>query len=477
MAKGKQTKPDDFIPALIKQDKNQTKFSSAFSLASELKKVIDLFPEGVMITDLEHNVIMVNKWHALLDYFAEDELVGKNLYDLNKEGYYTELTSWMRSKDSIHMLIRTKNNRVLLVTGKIIWQESRDIAGWFYTLQDVHDFSELKLVLEKRAAIPTAFNHRGKQEQSPEFIYKSKKMQSIFNTMLKVCWADSPIIITGESGTGKDVIARKIHELSNHAGRFVHVNCPSIPETLFESELFGYETGAFTGAKRDGKPGLFEMAENGTIFLDEIGDLSYNMQSKLLQVMQDGSFRRVGGTRDLKVTARVISATNQDLKKLIADGKFRADLYYRLCVIPIHVPPLRERTEDIPILADHFLQELNIKYGIRKQFSQGLVDWMLSYSWPGNVRELKNLVERLFVSSSKNIIQFSDLGFENLDEAIAHSCYKEDITLEEAVANLEKLLISRALKETANTRDAAKSLGISQSTLLRKAHKYGIDTS
>lgn len=295
--------------------------------------------------------------------------------------------------------------------------------------------------------------------------------------MLKVCWADSPIIITGESGTGKDVIARKIHELSNRSGRFVHENCPSIPETLFESELFGYETGAFTGAKKNGKPGLFEMAENGTIFLDEIGDLSYNMQSKLLQVMQDGSFRRVGGTRDLKVTARVISATNQDLKKLIADGKFRADLYYRLCVIPIHVPPLRERTEDIPILADHFLQELNIKYGIRKQFSQGLVDWMLSYSWPGNVRELKNLVERLFVSSSKNIIQFSDLGFENLDEAIAHSCYKEDITLEEAVANLEKLLISRALKETPNTRDAAKSLGISQSTLLRKAHKYGIDTS
>jgi len=161
VAKRKEAKTNDFIPALTSQEKHQTKFSSTFSLARELKKVIDLFPEGVMITDLEHNVIMVNKWHALLDYFAEDELVGKNLLDLNKEGYYTELTSWMRSKDSIHMLIRTKNNRVLLVTGKIIWQESRDSAGWFYTLQDVHDFRELKFALEKSAAIPTAFSHRG----------------------------------------------------------------------------------------------------------------------------------------------------------------------------------------------------------------------------------------------------------------------------------------------------------------------------
>lgn len=467
---------NDFIPMLMNGQEPNGKINISLEEIKNLEALFDLVAEGIMITDLDHNIVLVNKKHVLLDFFAKEELMGTNILDVIQNGYYTELTSWMKSKSSLHMLVRARENRLVLITGKIVFQVQEGACGWLYTCRDIHDFQELKLILEHRAVMPTAFE-AGMTKEQTDVVYRSDKMKRILDTVMRVSFADSPIFLNGESGVGKDVIAYTIHQISACEGEFVHVNCPAIPETLFESELFGYESGSFTGARKEGKKGLLECAHKGTIFLDEIGDLPLPMQSKLLQVLQTGKYRRVGGWQELNLQARVIASTNRDIRRMMADGRFRADLYYRLCVIPIIIPPLRERREDIVVLADHFLERLNIKYGVRRRIAQGLMEWMVNYEWPGNVRELKNLVERMFISATRDVLTLADVPLEENEKVITYATAKHNITLEEAQTRMEIMLIARALRENNNTRDAARELGIGQATLLRKARKYGINTS
>lgn len=302
-------------------------------------------------------------------------------------------------------------------------------------------------------------------------------MENILQLAAKIADVDSTVLILGESGVGKEVIARFIHKRSHRdKGPFVKINCGAIPETLLESELFGYETGAFTGAKRQGKPGLIEMANEGTLFLDEIGELPLNLQVKLLQVLQEHRLVRIGGIKPITVNIRVIAATNRDIENMVKKGEFREDLFYRLNVVPITIPPLRERRDDIIPLIYHFLEEYNRKYDKAKKISAEAKDILIKYNWPGNVRELENTVERLVVTVEEDVILPHHLP-ENLKEInIPLKVVNVDgiIPLKDAVEMVERQLLHKAVEQCNSTYDIAKILGVNQSTVVRKIQKYGI---
>ncbi len=316
------------------------------------------------------------------------------------------------------------------------------------------------------------------------FLGKSKVMQEIFRKVKKIGQSKaSTILIQGESGTGKELVARAIHESSNGANRpFLEINCAALPETLLESELFGHEKGAFTDAKYR-KKGLFELAEGGTIFLDEIGEMGITLQSRLLRVIENKTFRRVGGVKDLKVNTRIISATNRDLKQAIKEGKFRSDLYYRLQVIPIYLPPLRERKEDIPLLANHFISMFNKEFNKSvKKISPKVERLLINYSWPGNVRELKNVIERAMLLEAEYEILPEHLPPEITGEAsedfIGHDSSTDtiDSLYPITLKDMERILIEKTLERTSgNKSQAAKILGISRQTLREKVKQYKLE--
>lgn len=293
---------------------------------------------------------------------------------------------------------------------------------------------------------------------------------------LRLASVDSTVLITGESGVGKGVIAKLLHE--NGARKefpFITVNCGAIPESLIESELFGYERGAFTGSRIEGKKGLFEAAQKGTIFLDEISELPLNLQVKLLQVIQDREFTRVGGVNRIPVDVRIISATNKDLHLLVKSGKFREDLYYRLNVVPINVPPLRERPEDILPLIQSNLEKYNNQLGENKTLEPAALAVLLHYSWPGNIRELQNIVERLILTTRDNLITEENLPVFIRTSAEAQPVQSmEHTSLRASMERAEKEVLTRALAEYKSTRAIAKALQVSQPTIVRKLHKYGL---
>jgi len=307
-------------------------------------------------------------------------------------------------------------------------------------------------------------------------IGKSESMQKVLNLVPKVAANNSNVLVTGESGTGKELIARALHNLSPRSEqRFVDINCASLPEGLLESEIFGHMKGSFTGAVYN-KQGLFELAEGGTIFLDEIGEMPISLQSKLLRAIEYGTFRRVGGTTDLKVNTRILAATNRDLKQSVAEGSFREDLFFRLNVIPIHIPPLRERRDDIPLLIEHFINKYSPDR--TRQFTASALNSLLGFSWPGNIRELENMVERILLFADSEMITNNDLP----DELTAHQAgaaveliKSGGIDLETIVADMEKQYLTEALRKTeGNKTDASKLLGLSFRSFRHKLSKYGI---
>lgn len=309
-----------------------------------------------------------------------------------------------------------------------------------------------------------------------EIIYTSEKMKALMDTLPKIAQTSSNVLITGESGVGKELIARTLHRLSNRAGKeFIAINCAAFPEGLLESELFGHMKGAFTDAHYN-KQGLFEIADGGTIFLDEVGDMPLSLQAKLLRVIENGTFRRVGGVTDIKVDVRIIAATNKDLKKEIEEGRFREDLYYRLNVIPVHIPPLRERREDIPLLAGHFIK----KYAPSKRLTEEALEALKDYSWRGNVRELENVIERVCLLSQSDEITVKDLPPEIVMDAkkktLIPELTPEGINLDRLVEEIEKEYIIKALKLTGNTKvEAARLLGLSFRSFRYRLKKYNIE--
>lgn len=306
-------------------------------------------------------------------------------------------------------------------------------------------------------------------------IAESTQMHDVIELALTAAEYDSRVLLQGETGTGKEVIAKLIYRNGKRVGKpFVDVNCGAIPENLLESELFGYERGAFTGAREDGKKGVFELADGGVLFLDEIGETTSHFQTKLLRCIQEGAVTRVGGDRAVPVDVQVIAATNRDLMKEVKEGRFREDLYYRLNVFPIKIPPLRERKSDIVSLVYLYASKFNDKHGTDKMFSREALEALQAYKWPGNVRELANVVERLMLISKNKIIKEDELQFLFFTDGASEELELTEAPLEEHVERIEKDVLSRSLKKYKRRAELADVLGISVATLNRKLRKYGL---
>ncbi len=353
-------------------------------------------------------------------------------------------------------------------------------AGATEYLTKPFDLDELKLVISKALGVRDLFrevdtlrSQLKKQYDVREIVGTSEQMADLFEVIKRVAKTNATVMIYGESGTGKELIARAIHENSNRANKpFIQVSCAALPETLLESELFGYEKGAFTGANT-AKKGRFELADGGTLFLDEIGDISPAIQVKLLRVLQEKTFEHLGGTKTIKVDVRIVGATNRDLQEAIADQTFREDLYYRLNVVPITVPPLRDRKEDIPLLVAHFLE----KFGSKRKVSTDAMNLLLAYEWPGNIRELENTIERAIILGTGDAITPDQLPGElrgrrpEGQHPVSVELPEEGVVLED----LERDLVKQALRRTSNNEaKAARLLGISRHELLYRMEQYGL---
>jgi Nif-specific regulatory protein len=331
---------------------------------------------------------------------------------------------------------------------------------------------ERRKLLEENVRLQEELKDRFRPDN---IIGNSRAMQEVYDLIGRVCKGDTTVLLSGESGVGKELVAHAIHYNSGRAGKpLVKVNCAALPENILESELFGHEKGAFTGAHAK-RMGRFELAEGGSIFLDEVGDLTPAMQIRLLRVLQEREFERVGGSVTIKTDVRVIAATNRDLEALIEKGRFRQDLYYRLHVFPIHIPPLRERKTDILLLADYFVEEYSRKHGRAiKRISTPAIDMLMAYHWPGNVRELENCIERAVIMSNDDVIHGHHLP-PTLQTAEASNTVAKG-TLEEGLDNLEREMIIEALKSARGNRaKAARTLGLSERIMGLRVRKYGID--
>lgn len=311
-----------------------------------------------------------------------------------------------------------------------------------------------------------------------EYVFASPEIQKVLDNTLKVAAYDCTVLITGESGVGKEIFAKLIHKSSDRNYLpSIKINCGSIPKNLLESELFGYEKGAFTGADKNGKIGFFEIANGGTLFLDEIGELPIELQVKLLRAIQEKEIYRVGGINPIKVDVRILAATNKNLLELISEGKFREDLYYRLNVFPIEIPPLRERTNDIVPLIINFTKHYNHKFKLNKIFDENALNYLLNYSWPGNIRELENLVQRLLISVDNNLITILDVArnIKTTDKNEDNTFIDfENSSLQEILDNKEREILKMAKEKYKTTRKISRILGLSQSTLVRKLNKYNL---
>jgi transcriptional regulator with PAS, ATPase and Fis domain len=403
--------------------------------------------------------------------FKPRDLEGRSVFDLERDGIYKPSVTRLvlETGHVIQSLQSTRTGRRLLVVGIPVRSKSGDIA----------QVVNLSWNITTKASCSAPRNgdgflkiHEGASCGGLDgFVFGSAQMARVADIALKVSAVDSTVLITGESGVGKEVVASFLHSRSKRGGGpFIKINCAAIPEELLESELFGYERGAFTGANRGGKPGVFDLAEKGTLLLDEISETSKNMQAKLLRVLQDGSFMRVGGTKPVRADVRIIAAANRDLEREMREGRFRQDLFYRLNVVPIHIPPLRERPDDIPLLAMHFLKHYNARYGKNKIFDARTIMRFQEHDWRGNIRELQNAVERLTVLTEGDLIVAPDfLGdrqAENAGVTVGHI-----MPLRDAVNAVERQIIRMAMEKFGTATKAAEVLGVDQSTISRKMKK------
>lgn len=451
--------------------------------ADDLKTIIDSSFDEIFVTDGDGVVLMVNPAGESYYGIKEEDLIGKNTAQLVAEGLYApSLYPIVKErKERVSMVQRTKLGKTIHVIGNPVFDDDGNISIIIFTSRDLTEVRYLQEKIERTENLLQTYEAeleelRQTHEPPHDIIAFSPSMKKILKTIDKIAVVDSTVLITGESGVGKGLVASAIHKRSpRQSENFMHINCGAIPETLIEAELFGYEGGAFTDARKDGKRGLIEQANGGTLFLDEIGELPLNLQVKLLKTLQDHTIQRVGGTLSLKVDVRVIAATNRNLEKMVREGRFREDLFYRLNVIPIHIPPLRKRPEDISSLLDYFLSTYNKKYNRSHTFSLEAENILVHYDWPGNVREVENIVERLVVTAEGDKITVHDLPdtITNKVNDNRYNVYVRDVCpLKEAQEEVEKQLIQKAYNMYQSSYKVAELLGINQSTAYRKMKKY-----
>lgn len=437
-----------------------------------LNLALDHCADNFHVTDGEGNILRVNRAFEMRCKVSREFAEGKTVFDMEKLGVYKPSMSSIAMKEKRQITyLQFVPGGEMITTATPILDEEDHVR---YVVCNARSIDELKL-LDKYYRDKSEREHTAK-ETTENIIGESLIMQSLKDLANQVAKADSSIFITGETGSGKSMLAKYIHQNSHRSkGRFIEINCAAIPESLIESELFGYSTGAFTGAKQGGKHGLIELADNGTLFLDEIGDMPLTVQAKLLNALQDRAITRVGGEEARPVNIRLIAATNSDLNRMIAEGRFRRELYYRINVIPLCMPPLRDRREDLPLLIEHFRRKCCDDYKTDVLISKEALDRMQNYIWPGNIRELVNLIERLVVTDRKGVIELEDLPNYLL---IMTGLPEENITvnrlipLREAIEEVEKQLILSAFKTCKSSYKVAEKLKISQSAAMRRLHKY-----
>ena len=447
-----------------------------------LDALVTYYHESIFVTDGEGNIIFVNEPGAERVGVPREELMHCNVRQLLDEGVYERSTVLMAietKKESVATLTyKTKNSSVSHSVP--VLDEEGNVAMVVTNNMSSEHSREWEEILNRERAVTERLqrelDYLRLKDQS-RLIANSPAMKNVIETINVIAPTDSPVIVLGESGTGKDMVAKLIHERSDRADHaYISVNCAAIPEQLLESELFGYEGGAFTGALAKGKIGLFEAAAGGTIFLDEIGELPLALQSKLLRTLENKEIRRVGGIKNIPVDVRIICATNADLQEMVKEKKFREDLFYRLSVFLIHLPPLCERREDIIPLAENFLRELNEKYGVHKVLSEVTVDTMLKHRWPGNIRELRNVMERIFVISPDDQLIFTPVPTADYSPTVyEHADQEEPVqydSLREYMDAMEREYIKKVLDSCGGCiGKTAERLGIHRSVLYRKLHK------
>ncbi len=463
---------NDKVIGIIREEIIRDYFYKGVEEAEQaIEHIFDNINEAVCVVDNKSRVVIWNKNAENLYGLKIDEIKGKPLEKYFPNAIDLKIFETKKSVKNIYYSPK-EGYHVIISASPIIINDK--LYGVVSTEKDISEIEELQKELKKAKDRIQVLENKMDQDDSDPFdriIGHSKKIMDKIDIAKQIAPTNVSVLLTGESGTGKEEFAKAIHKYSGLPGKFVPVNCSAIPSELFESEFFGYEKGAFTGARREGKIGFFELAKNGTLFLDEIGDLPLSMQAKLLRVLQDKKIKKVGGERYIPVDVRIISATNKDLLDMIEKKQFREDLYYRINVIEIELPPLRERKEDIVLFIDYFLKEICIENDKEiLNIENDVVNFLIDYPWRGNIRELKNAIEHMAIMCRGDTITKELIPKYMLEDGI-EGFYSMD--LNKSVENLEIALIKEALRSTNGSRvEAAKLLNIPRTTLHSKMKKY-----
>ncbi len=455
-----------------------------------LTSLFDSCKLGIIISDASGRILWGNRYYSELAGFDIRSMIGQDIRLISQQklvglsGGYIIDHVMETGKEFTDVVKYVSNDFIATTATPIRSGENGPIEYLVYSItncsESVRMEGQLKQLNAKTHALESQLSAILVQSLLPKDIVVSDyRMKQLYGIAGRLAAVDTSVMILGESGVGKDVYAKFLHSISSRKEKnFIHVNLASIPKSLFESELFGYEPRAFTGALKTGKCGLIELANEGTLFLDEVGELSLDMQAKLLQVLQDKSLRRLGSSKSIPLDVRFISATNRNLEEMVKKGEFQLDLYYRLNVVSVEIPPLRERTVEIPLLVDKFLRKFNEKYGYKKVMSRSTIDCFMAYRWPGNIRELSHMVESVVVVSTDSFITPDQLPPSFLQKISSREKWNRQtsgsLNLKEATEAMEISLIQQALQLHGSTTAAARAMGIDISTLSKKRKKYGI---
>lgn len=450
-------------------------------LSGELNAILNVCHEGLWVHDGQGNVLRVNKAAERINNIRADEVIGRNIRELINSRFIERSATIevLEKQEPVHFLTTTREGRKLLKTGTPIFDDDGQVVKVVVSERDITEMDEMQRRLEEQAAISNRFQHQILEMQQAELastkvIAKSPAMIRALNQAIKVSEVDASVLILGESGVGKGLFADLIHMRSARANKpLIKINCGAIPETLIESELFGHEKGAFTGAQ-SAKPGHIELADGGILFLDEIAELPLGSQVKLLRFLEDGKVTRLGSTKAKQVDVRILAATHSDLEEMVEKKTFRLDLYYRLNVIPLHIPALRERRDCIIPLIQFYADQFCVRNKVNKRISSSAVDVLLAYGWPGNVRQLMNVCERVLVMTEGEVVGIEDLPQKIVGESGSGVLPIEQLTLQQAVESFERALLADAMQQHGNQYRVAELLGVNQSTIARKLKRYGI---
>ena len=430
--------------------------------------IFNTINEGIVIANNKSEIIYINKAAISILKVDDKSIIGETISKVLPFCKLLSKTLSTGKKYLHHEVYSEEYNNHYMVSSQPILDENGNLFGGVAVIRDMKTVRQIYQKITGQPSISFS-----------DIIHQSQIMEELILSAQHYASSNSTILIRGETGSGKELFARAIHNASSRRNNiFLAINCTAIPDTLLESELFGYEEGTFTGANKGGKLGLFELACDGTLFLDEIGDISSTLQAKLLRVLQEHTVRRIGGSREIPINVRIISATNRNLEEMVQNGMFRQDLYYRLNVIPLCLPPLRERREDISLLANYLFNSTvsDINPSV-KILSPEAIKKLESYDYPGNVRELSNIIERAINMARKPVITPDDIVFSTQNQSMnANNCDNTitDFNLNTAVKNTEKRIIREALKEFNSSRKLGAALGISHTSIIRKMKEYNL---